>query len=135
MYPVWTPVEPDGTEGAPAVAADAHRMDAPSHATSRHRDPAEPLTAGLSRLHVTVSRRFLDELDAARSAFAHTRHGATAESILEAGLDLVLERHAARRRLVETPRAETAAAESSGGIPESVKREVWKRDGGRCQWP
>ncbi|MGE5047993.1 MAG: HNH endonuclease, partial [Deltaproteobacteria bacterium] len=99
------------------------------------RDAAEPLTAELSRLHITVSRRFLDKLEAARAALSHGQKGASAESILEAGLDLVLKRHAARRGLVEKPRAESAASESAGGIPASVKREVWKRDGGRCQWP
>ncbi|MGE5048387.1 MAG: HNH endonuclease [Deltaproteobacteria bacterium] len=88
-----------------------------------------------SCLDVTVPRRFLDKLDAARTALSLTQHGATAESILEAGLDLVLKRHAGRTGLAETPRAETAAARSPGGIPEWVKREVWKRDGGRCQWP
>ena len=36
---------------------------------------------------------------------------------------------------MKKPRAEGAAAKSAAGLPASVKREVWKRDGGRCQWP
>ena len=48
----------------------------------------EPLTAELSRLHVTVSSRLLAKLE------AKTDH-----------------------------------------VPAHVKRAVWKRDGGRCQWP
>ncbi|MFL5271495.1 MAG: HNH endonuclease, partial [Anaeromyxobacteraceae bacterium] len=35
------------------------------------RDEAEPLTADLRRLHVTVSRRFLEKLAAARDALSH----------------------------------------------------------------
>ncbi len=54
------------------------------------RDCAHPLGAELSRLHVTVSRRFLEKLEAARAALSHSRPGASAEEILEAGLDLVL---------------------------------------------
>jgi hypothetical protein len=100
------------------------------------RDSAEPLTEDLSRLHVTVSRRFLDKLEAARAALSHARPGATIETILEAGLDVVLERHARRRGLVQKPRKakEKLAAEADRSKAQ-VKREVWIRDRGRCQWP
>jgi len=127
------PGEPGAGEGV-RTTVDAG-MEIPSPATSPRSDLAEPLTAELSRLHVTVSRRFLDKLEAARAALSHGQHGASAESILEAGLDLVLKRHAVRRGLVEKPRPESRAAESPCGIPAAVKREVWGRDGGRCQWP
>jgi len=74
-------------------------MDAPSAPGSRASDSAEPLTAELSRLHVTVSRRFLEKLETARAALSHGQNGGNVESILEAGLDLILKRHAARLRL------------------------------------
>src|SRR6267143_3679697 len=70
------------------------------------RDAAEPLTADLSRLHITVSRRFLEKLQAARAALSHSRPSASAEDILEAGLDLVLKRDAKRKGLVQKPRKE-----------------------------
>ncbi|MFL5301343.1 MAG: HNH endonuclease, partial [Anaeromyxobacteraceae bacterium] len=38
-------------------------------------DVADPLTADLSRLHVTVSKRFLAKLAAARDALSHSRPG------------------------------------------------------------
>jgi len=98
------------------------------------RDIAVPVTAELSRLHVTVSRRLLDKLEAARAALSHARPGATAGEILEAGLDLVLAQHAKRRGLVEKPRKEPPASKSEC-VPTHVKRAVWARDGGRCQWP
>jgi hypothetical protein len=67
----------------------AVRPDAP---TSRERNTVEPLTAELSRLHVTVSRRFLEKLQAARDALSHSHPGASQEELLEAGLDLLLEK-------------------------------------------
>jgi hypothetical protein len=156
------------------------------------RDTAVPLTADLRRLHVTVSRRFLEKLEAARDALSHALPGANAEEVLEAGLDLLLERHAKRRGLVARPRAGPTAGRrtaggaagspssgappkafatrgsprakgSSGGgsaavgspargspsagapvreagarpaaVPAAVKRAVWMRDAGKCQWP
>jgi len=93
-----------------------------------------PLTEELRRLHVTVSRRFLAKLDVARDALSHSHPGATTESVLEVGLDLVLARHRDRRGIGARaqPSARTAAA---GRVRAEAKREVWARDGGRCQWP
>jgi 5-methylcytosine-specific restriction endonuclease McrA len=116
-----------------------------------HRSTAEPLTAELRRLHVTVSKRFLEKLEAARDALSHSHPGADAEAILEAGLDLLIERAAARKGLVKRPRTPRKAPTPSlpsveaGGpakgeerrarhVPAAVRREVWLRDGGRCQF-
>jgi hypothetical protein len=98
------------------------------------RDIVEPLTADLRRFHVTVSRRFLAKLEAARAALSHARPGAGAEEILEAGLDLVLAQDAQRKGLVAKPR-EVPPPAKSNRIPAHVRRAVWTRDGGRCQWP
>jgi hypothetical protein len=93
--------------------------------------PAEvvPLSAELSRLHVTVSKRFARKLEEARSA----RPDATDEELLEAGLDLMLAQVAKRRGLVERPLQEPRPSKREH-IPAHVYREVWRRDGGRCQW-
>ncbi len=111
------------------------------------RDAAEPLTADLRRLHVTVSKRFLEKLEVARAALSHSRPSADAEAILEAGLDLLIERAARRKGIVAKPRPLPSPAveareggtgeenESGRHIPAAVRREVWIRDGGRCQWP
>ena len=98
------------------------------------RDLAVPLTADLRRFHVSVSRRFMEKLDAARAALSHSRPTATNEEILEAGLDLVLAQQAKRKGIVEKPRKEAPAAKPDQ-LPAHVKRAVWVRDGGRCQWP
>jgi hypothetical protein len=101
------------------------------------RDSAEPLTAELRRLHVTVSARFLEKLESAREALSHARPGAGAEEVLEAGLDLLLARQARRRGLVEKPRRPVGREARAGAdyVSAAVRREVWTRDAGRCQWP
>lgn len=97
-------------------------------------DSAQPLTGELARLHITVSKRFLQKLEAARAALSHSHPGGATERILETGLDLILKRHASRKGIVEKPRKGVTTA-TSRAVPAVVKREVWLRDGGRCQWP
>jgi hypothetical protein len=138
---------------APAAPPPA-RMDPPASAPMvrvHPRSAAEPLTADLRRLHVTVSKRFTEKLESARDALSHSLPGADVEAILEAGLDLLIERAAKRKGIVERPRkspgpglspARTVERSDSGDgegsrsrhIPAAVRREVWIRDGGRCQF-
>ncbi len=142
---VTTPVEvparaaaPEGQgEGTPVQPVELEfpvRVVPPSLEAGRRRDVAEPLTADLRRLHVTVSRRFLAKLEEARSALSHSHPGAGAEEILEAGLDLILAAQARRKGMVARPQRK-ARPSGPAHIPARVKREVWKRDRGRCQWP
>jgi len=126
MLHLVQPVEPNlapAPEGGP-----------PPSRTPPRRDSAEALAEDLSRLHITVSRRFLAKMEAARVALSHARPGASAEQILEAGLDLVLDRDRKRKGLVEKPRSTERAAKPET-LTAAVKREVWKRDRGCCQWP
>jgi len=125
-------VRPDpGARTTARAEAVAH---APPPAPGPRRDGTEPLTAELHRLHVTVSNRFLEKLERAKAALSHSHPGGGAEEILEAGLDLLLERRAKRQGLVENPRKEERPC-APDHVPARVKRAVWERDGGRCQWP
>lgn len=102
--------------GAPRVSAD--------------RAVTEPLTADLRRLHVTVTRGFLEKLELAREALSHSDPAADVETVLEAGLDLILARQAKRRAQVRRPRRSKvqaaivevgpgeAAPTATGGAPE-----------------
>jgi len=125
-------------EGRPhansARPSPAMMSQAPVPPAPKERAVAEPLTADLRRLHVTVSRGFLAKLDAARSALSHARPGASAEEILEAGLDLLLAKDAKKKALVGRPRKKIRPSKPDH-VPAHVRREVWTRDGGRCQWP
>lgn len=82
-------------------------------------DTTEPLTAYLRRWHLTVSADFLAKFERARAGQSHVHPNATAEQILDAALDLLLAAQERRR----------------ASVPPRVKREVRRRDGGRCQWP
>jgi hypothetical protein len=109
----------------------------------------EPKTADLSRVHVTVPRTLLRKLATARDALSHSHPGASDAEILEAGLDLLLDRAAKRRGLVKNPRRSAPATQSASPspidgiankprtryVPAEVRRAVWERDGGKCQWP
>lgn len=97
------------------------------------RESVELLEAELARVHVTVSRRFLEKLEAAKDALGHACPGGSAAEILERGLDLVLAQHAKRQGLVEKPRKGRRASRSDT-IPAEVKRAVWRRAGGQCEW-
>jgi hypothetical protein len=102
------------------------------------RSAARPLTADLRRLHVTVTKRFMEKVEAARDALSHSHPGADVEQILEAGLDLLLERAAKRKGLVKRPRSQPspdAEDRNPRQVPAAVRREVFLRDDGRCQWP
>jgi hypothetical protein len=91
----------------------------------------EPLTAELRRLHLTVSRRFEAKVAEAKNALSHSHPGASTEAILEAALDLLLDRAAKRKGLVEKPRRERQPSRSDH-LPAEVKRAVWLQDGGCC---
>jgi hypothetical protein len=93
-----------------------------------------PLTAEERRLHVTVSARFLKKLQAARDALSHADPSASDEAILEAGLDLLLAQAAKRKGVVDRPQ-KVARPAAPAHIPAHVKRAVWARDEGRCQFP
>ena len=91
-------------------------------ATAPEPEPArtvvEPLTSTMSRLHLTVSRVFVGKLRKARAGQSQVQPGADDEQVLEAALDLLLAQQEKRR----------------ASVPPKVKREVRRRDGGKCQW-
>jgi hypothetical protein len=126
------------------------------------RDDVEPLSADLRRLHITVGREFLRELEKARDGLSHAIPNATTEQVLQAALRLLLEKQARARGVVRRPRAVAPPSPSTRtrtptatptattipteppphrrpgarqAIPAAIRRAVWSRDGGRCSWP
>jgi len=82
-----------------------------------------------------VSRRFLEKLAAARDALSHTHLDGGTEAVLEAALDLLLAERDRKRGLVQKPRPSPARPSSRPRhVPAEVRRAVWKRDDGCCQW-
>jgi hypothetical protein len=95
----------------------------------------EPLTSDLRRLHMTVSKQFLEKLEAARKGQGHAQPGASAEKVLEAALDLLLAAQAKRRGEVKRPQQTPHSSKAPGHVPAAGKRAVWARDEGKCQFP
>jgi len=103
-------------------------------APAEHRDSTEPLTSDLRRLHMTVSKGFIEKLEKAREGQGHAQPGASAEKVIEAALDLLLAQQAKRRAEVQQPQKNPRPAKNPDHIPAAVKRAVWSRDEGKCQW-
>ncbi len=138
--PVPTPVLPLPAPSAPRAIESVLPVETPvagpiSVEAAPARATAQALTADLNRLHVTVTREFLKKLDAARNAMSHSNPGASIQEILEAGLDLLLDRHAKRNGVVKKPRPVPPPSSDPEHVPAHVRRAVWERDGGRCQHP
>jgi hypothetical protein len=68
------------------------------------RDEIVPLTAELRRVHFNVGTQVVKKLEAARDGLSHTIRDATMEQVLEAALDLLLEKQARSRGQVKRPR-------------------------------
>ncbi len=142
--PVEPAVRADHDSGVMVHPVDRNpRDESPGSEGSRQPSLAVPplspsvivaLDAELRRLHITVSRRLLAKIDLARDALSHSHPSASMEAVLEAGLDLLIERHRKRRGVgaVAAGKPRRAAPER---ITAEVMRRVWERDGGRCQWP
>jgi len=134
--PVAGIVEPSTTPGPSTQRAPEEvpaPVPVPGGLGARPRDELTPLTRDRARFHVTVSRRFLEKLESAKAALSHLRPGATAGELLEEGLDLILAEHARRKGLVAKARPPGKAKDAN--VPAHVRRAVWLRDRGRCQWP
>jgi hypothetical protein len=84
---------------------------------------------------MTVSKQFIEKLDAARRGQGHAQPGASAEKVIEAALDLLLAQQAKRRGVVKRPQKNPRPAKNPGHVTAAVKRTVWSRDDGKCQWP
>jgi 5-methylcytosine-specific restriction endonuclease McrA len=129
----------------PVSAETAHLVPAGTDATPRNSDarprvPAGPpeyvelLTRQLRRLNVTVSADFMMELEQARAALSHQIPDGDFERVVREGFKLILERQRKRKALTERGHAQSAHQPKGRHIPAAVRRQVWKRDGGRCTW-
>src|SRR5215831_3615530 len=98
----------------------------------------EMLTEEFSRRHLTTDRDFEDLLASARSALSHQMPDASELEILKQGLRFITRAHEKRNGLTERPRPPkqpSARPSPDAAISRPVKRAVWQRDQGRCQWP
>ena len=85
------------------------------------------------RLQVTISQETHEKFRRAQALLRHAVPTGDAAAILDRALTLLVE-HLERRRFAESsrPRATRPSTVRARYIPAAVRREVWRRDGGRC---
>jgi 5-methylcytosine-specific restriction endonuclease McrA len=119
----------------------------PAPAT-RHPSPAtvRPVSGDTYSLRVTVDASFKQELDALKNLLAHKIPGGDLSAVLREAVRCAIAKHGRRKGAVEPSRTRKAATTEEQGdgaprarkarepIPAAVRREVWRRDGGRCAW-
>ncbi|GEJ56747.1 HNH endonuclease [Anaeromyxobacter diazotrophicus] len=104
----------------------------------------EPVDAQTYSLRVTVDAELKKDLDQLKTLLAHKVRNGELGALLREAVKCAIEKHGKRRGAVEPSRqrkspepAEKAPVPVPGTrepIPAAVRREVWKRDGGRCAW-
>jgi 5-methylcytosine-specific restriction endonuclease McrA len=99
-------------------------------------ETVEPLTGQLTRISLTIKRELQARIKAAQLALSHAHPGATIADLLELGVETALAQDAKRKGLVKKPRPRRANAQptDSSHIPAEIRRAVWERDHGCCQW-
>jgi 5-methylcytosine-specific restriction endonuclease McrA len=91
-----------------------------------------------------VDATFKAELDQLKALLSHKVPNGDLQAVLHEAVRCAIEKHGKRRGAVEPKTKQTRASERSspgdgrgkgrGSIPAEVRREVWKRDQGRCTW-
>jgi 5-methylcytosine-specific restriction endonuclease McrA len=117
VVPLLAPVEP-APVGVQLVERDRTHPEGARPVPEVRRTVVEPLTQHETRMHVTVSPAFMALLKKARAGQGHVQPGATDEQVLTAALELLIEKQEKRK----------------ASVPPKVKREVRRRDEGKCQW-
>ena len=101
-----------------------------------HRNLLVAVAAQQYRLHLTISRETRDRLRQVQSLLSHRMPDVNPAVIFDQALALLLEK-LERQRMAATaqPRLQPGPRggdSSSRHVPAAVKREVWRRDEGRC---
>ena len=123
----------DGREDAVAAPPAAASRREVARQTPLSPARIAPLAPERYRIQLTVSRETHDKFQRAQTLLRHAVPSGDAAEIFDRALTLLVE-SLERRRFAETPRprASGPAAERSRHVPAAVRRDVWRRDGGRC---
>jgi 5-methylcytosine-specific restriction endonuclease McrA len=129
------PTGPAVVVGLPAIGARLDDDSARTHASpaAPRAVIATPLAPERYKVQLTISRETHDKWRHAQDLLRHSIPNGDAAAILDRALTLLLAdleraKHAATAR----PRAPRPVASGSRNIPAAVRREVWRRDDGRC---
>ncbi|MFL5273901.1 MAG: HNH endonuclease [Anaeromyxobacteraceae bacterium] len=132
--------------GNPSAAEPATAVEPPSVARTPSPATVRPVSADTYSLRVTVDASFKQELDTLKDLLAHKIPCGDLSAVLREAVRCAIDKHGKRKGAVQPSRTRKAAPGKQQGedspqarkarepISAAVRREVWKRDGGRCAW-
>ncbi len=125
---------PIAGEAQPALASKV--LSGPLRRPEAHRPVIAPLTADTFKFQFTGTRALRDKLRQAQDLLRHRLPDGDLAAVIERAVDLLIqevkkERFATGRKSRTEPRSH-ADGPSARHIPNSIKRAVFERDGGRC---
>jgi hypothetical protein len=129
------PVAVPGGRAAPApgLPVSTAQPNGTEHATVASRSMVAPLAPDRFKVQLTISRDTRDKLDRVQALSRHAIPNGDLTAIFDRALTLLLDYLEQRRcAAAVSPRGARVAAPGSRRVPAAVKREVWRRDGGRC---
>jgi hypothetical protein len=114
--------------------AEAARLIVRIPPTAQAKPPViKPLAPERYKVQFTISDATREKLRRVQDLMRHTIPNGDLSAIFDRAVTVLLEDLEKRRAAAtKSPRATRAQACRSRHIPASVRREVWKRDGGRC---
>ena len=116
----------------PGVQRAAASAASPASAPPRH-VVLTPLAPDRYKVQLTVTRATHDKLRRAQDLLRHSLPNGDLAEIVDRAVTLLLaDLERAKLATVERPRAARSKTLGARYIPASVRRAVWKRDGGRC---
>jgi hypothetical protein len=123
----------NGAVAMPLPAVDSLALLPPVRVTPR--PTVTPLTPERYTLQFTISQETHDMLRRVQALARHVIPSGDPAAIFERALSLLLQDLERRRcAAVASPRAAPAVNGRTRHVPASVKREVWRRDDGRCAY-
>ena len=142
-----TSITPPGAIERPPLLESAHSTERSTHdltvaprsehvqgfSNPKARYEAKPVSASDYRLQVTISADTHEKLCRARDLLRHTIPDGDLATILDRALSLLLADVEKRRwGAAIRPRQSADQEGHTRHVPSAVKREVWRRDEGRC---
>jgi hypothetical protein len=118
--------------GTPVARPALPLREAPADSPAR-RALVQPIASARYKLQVAIDARTEEKLRRARDLMRHANPSGDLAVVLDRALDLlVADLERAKLAAVRRPRAASQPSGRSRHIPAAVRREVWRRDAGRC---
>ena len=149
LIATWAPKPPKPAtvrrqQGLRLVGTQAESAKVATTSSRRTVPRAAPVPVAADRYAVRfeASARFAGKLEEVKGLMAHTDGMKELAAVLEAAVDLLIEKKRKQRFGVgASPRGGRTAGSGNGSgggrsryMPMAVRREVYERDGGRCTW-